>query len=190
MEKEKDLNELDEKDKSSAEEEQDKQNTVEEEFEALQKRVQELEKSLEDKTEQFDRYFDMLQRTAAEFENYKKRTAREKASICGDTTCDVVLKFLPVLDNIERALNVADKEHDSSLKEGIMMVYKQIKDVLESLGVEAIAAVGEEFDPELHEAISHINDEDYGENEVIEELQKGYRFGDKVIRHSVVRVAN
>lgn len=108
-----------------------------------------------------------------------------------DATIDVVAAFLPVIDNIERAVQAANNDAgDNSLKEGIDLVYRQFKDVMKKLNVEAIEAVGKEFDPNLHNAVSHIDDEQYGENVVAEEFQKGYIFKDKVIRHSMVKVAN
>lgn len=138
-----------------------------------------------------EEYFNMLQRTAAEFDNYKKRTAREKEALYMDATGDVVAAFLPVVDNIERAIQAANNDaSDTSLKEGIELVYRQFKDVMKKLNVEPIEAVGKEFDPNLHNAVSHVDDEEYGENVVVEEFQKGYVLKDKVIRHSMVKVAN
>ncbi|WP_010247857.1 nucleotide exchange factor GrpE [Acetivibrio cellulolyticus] len=158
---------------------------------ASSQEVEELKSKLEEKTKQCDDYFNMLQRTAAEFDNFKKRTAREKEALYLDATIDVVAAFLPVIDNIERAVQAANNDAgDNSLKEGIDLVYRQFKDVMKKLNVEAIEAVGKEFDPNLHNAVSHIDDEQYGENVVAEEFQKGYIFKDKVIRHSMVKVAN
>ncbi len=153
--------------------------------------VEELKAKCEEKTKQCEEYFNLLQRTAAEFDNYKKRTAREKEVLYMDATGDVVTAFLPVVDNIERAIQAAGNDvSDTSIKEGIELVYRQFKEVMKKLNVEAIEAVGKEFDPNLHNAVSHVDDEEYGENIVVEEFQKGYLLKDKVIRHSMVKVAN
>ena len=155
------------------------------------KEIEELKANCEEKTKQCEEYFNMLQRTAAEFDNFKKRTAREKEALYQDAACDVVAAFLPVLDNLERAIQAANNDTGSnSLKEGIELVYRQFNEVMKKLNVEAIEAVGKEFDPNLHNAVSHVDDENYGNNEVVEEFQKGYIFKDKVIRHSMVKVAN
>lgn len=155
------------------------------------KEIEELKAECEAKAKQCEEYFNMLQRTAAEFDNYKKRTAREKEALYQDATSDVVAAFLPVVDNLERAIQAASNDAGSnSLKEGIELVYRQFSEVLKKLNVEVIEAVGKEFDPNLHNAVSHIDDENYGENEVVEEFQKGYILKDKVIRHSMVKVAN
>jgi molecular chaperone GrpE len=158
----------------------------------LKSKLAELEKSLEEKTRQAEEYYDMLLRKAAEFDNYRKRIAREKSAICDDITCEVVSRFIPVVDNLERAVDAAKNEADSPLKEGIEMIYRQMKEVLSSLGVEEIEAVGSRFNPEIHNAVAHIDDKEYGENEIVEEFQKGYILKDKekVIRHSAVKVAN
>jgi len=153
--------------------------------------VEKTKAQLIEKTRQCEEYFNKLQRLAAEFDNYKKRTAKEKEALYLDATSDVVAAFLPVVDNLERALEAAKNTTNAdSLKEGIELVYRQIRDVLEKLDVEAIEAVGNEFDPNLHNAVSHIEDEQYGDNVVVEEFQKGYICKDKVIRHSMVKVAN
>lgn len=150
-----------------------------------------LKGKLDEKSKQCEEYFNMLQRTAAEFDNYKKRTAKEKESIYSDAASDVVAAFLPVVDNIERAVQASANEADSkSLREGIDLVYRQFKDVMKKLGVEEIKSVGENFDPNLHNAVMHVEDEEYGDNVIVEEFQKGYTIKDKVIRHSMVKVAN
>ncbi|AEV69322.1 nucleotide exchange factor GrpE [Acetivibrio clariflavus] len=170
------------------------ENTCESEQSSETSSCDELEKikaELEEKTKKCEEYFERLQRTAAEFDNYKKRTAREKEALYLDATSDIVAAFLPVIDNIERALEAANNTANAdSLKEGIELVYRQIQDVLKKLDVEVIQAVGNEFDPNLHNAVSHIDDENYGSNVVVEEFQKGYIYKDKVIRYSMVKVAN
>lgn len=127
-------------------------------------------------------------RTLAEYDNYRKRTIKEKESIYPEAKAAVVEKFLPVMDNFERALDSA--ENKDAFYEGIVMLKKQMDDVLTALGVEEIKAVGEVFNPELHNAVMHIDDEDAGENIIVEEFQKGYKIGDRVVRHSMVKVAN
>ena len=127
-------------------------------------------------------------RVAAEFDNFRKRTIKEKESIYPEAKAVVVEKFLPVMDNFERALDSA--ENKDAFYEGIVMLKKQMDDVLTALGVEEIKAVGEVFNPELHNAVMHIDDEAAGENIIVEEFQKGYKIGDRVVRHSMVKVAN
>lgn len=153
--------------------------------------IESLKASLEDKTNQCDEYKNMLQRIAAEFDNYKKRTAREKEALYSDAISDAVSAFLPVIDNIERAIKACEGENTrESMLEGIELIYRQVKETLKKLGVEQIDCVGKEFDPNFHEAVMHIEDDSYEQNVVVEEFQKGYICKDKVIRHSVVKVAN
>ena len=127
-------------------------------------------------------------RTLAEYDNYRKRTIKEKESIYPEAKAVVVEKFLPVLDNFQRAIESA--ENKDAFYEGVVMLKKQMDEVLSALGVEEIKAVGEEFNPELHNAVMHVDDEKTGENIIVEEFQKGYKIGDRVIRHSMVKVAN
>ncbi len=127
-------------------------------------------------------------RTLAEYDNYRKRTIKEKETIYPEAKAAVVEKFLPVIDNFSRAIESA--ENKDAFYEGVVMLKKQIDDVLSALGVEEIAAVGETFNPELHNAVMHIEDEKLGESTIAEEFQKGYKIGDRVIRHSMVKVAN
>jgi len=166
--------------------------TTEQETETSEKsEIESLKASLEDKTKQCDEYKDMLQRLAAEFDNYKKRTAREKEALYFDALSDVVSEFLPVIDNIERAINACKSENtQESMLEGIELISRQVKETLKKLGVEPIECVGKKFDPNLHEAVMHIEDDTYEQNVVVEEFQKGYICKDKVIRHSIVKVAN
>ena len=131
---------------------------------------------------------DRLLRLMAEFDNYKKRSARERENIYTDIRVDTVTKFLPVYDNLARALSA--ETADEAYKKGVEMTFNQLMDVFKSLGVEEIPAEGETFDPNLHDAVMHIEDENYGENVIVQELQKGFKLGDKVIRFSMVKVAN
>jgi len=141
----------------------------------------ELEKKYNDVNEKY-------MRTLAEYDNYRKRTIKEKESIYPEAKAVVVEKFLPVMDNFQRAIDSA--ENKDGFYEGVVMLKKQMDEVFTALGVEEIASVGEEFNPELHNAVMHIEDEEAGENVIVEEFQKGYKIGDRVIRHSMVKVAN
>ena len=149
-------------------------------------------KSALDKSEkQCADYIDRMQRMAAEFDNFKKRSAKEKESLYIDAVSDVVTAFLPVLDNVERALKaISADESAQTLKEGVEMVFKQFGEALKNIGIEEIKAAGEQFDPMRHNAVMHAEDESLGHNIVVEEFQKGYVYKDKVIRYSMVKVAN
>ncbi len=161
------------------------------ENEEMSKELDGVRKELEEKTRQCSEYFDKLQRTAAEFDNYKKRSVKEKESLFSDAVIDVVSALLPVLDNVERALQAVCADSSAqSLKEGVEMVYKQFKDAFKEIGVEEIPAVNEQFDPMRHNAVMHVEDETIGHNTVVEEFQKGYIYKDRVIRYSMVKVAN
>lgn len=131
---------------------------------------------------------DRYKRILAEFDNYKKRSQKEKESIYGMITGDVVATMLPIMDNLQKASDA--KTEDISYQEGIKLVARQFQDALKSLGLEEIETVGERFNPEFHEAVSHVEDETKGEQEIVQEYRKGYRIGNKVIRHSMVIVAN
>ena len=135
---------------------------------------------------------DKYQRTLAEFDNFRKRTVKEKASMYDDGVRSTVEKLLMVIDNLERAVAVQEGKVDESdaFFKGVKMTLTQFQDVLKGIGVEEIKAVGEKFDPNLHAAVAHEDDENYGENEVVLEMLKGYMYKDKVIRHSMVKVAN
>lgn len=135
---------------------------------------------------------DKYMRLYAEYDNFQKRSKREKDARYADAVVDVVAEILPVADNLERALAV-EVEGDEAKKvlEGVRMVKKQMDDILAKLEVSEIAAVGEEFDPNVHNAVMHVEDENITDNTVVEEFMKGYRYkGDRVIRHSMVKVAN
>ena len=138
---------------------------------------------------QLDSLKDQYVRLTAEYDNYRKRTAKEKDNIYQDAKADTVKAFLAVYDNLERAANSAGGE-DSPHKKGLEMIFTQYKEILKGLGVEEIEAQGKEFDPELHNAVMHIDDENLGENVVAQVFQAGFKMGDKVIRHSIVQVAN
>ena len=127
-------------------------------------------------------------RLMAEFDNYKKRSAKERENIYADVRVDTVSKFLPVYDNLERALGT--ETADEAFKKGVEMTFQQLCDVFQKLGVEPIESVGQTFDPNFHNAVMHVEDEAYGEGEIVEEFQKGFKTADKVIRFSMVKVAN
>ena len=132
---------------------------------------------------------DKLIRHAAEFDNFKKRTAKEREELFAMALCDAVEKILPVKDNLERATNASD-DSESGILDGVKMILKQLDDALASLGVEKIKTVGEAFDPEMHNAVMHEENEDFGENTVSEELMSGFTLKGKVVRHAMVKVAN
>lgn len=138
--------------------------------------------------QQIEELTDRLKRSMAEFDNYRKRTEKEKASMYVIGAREIVEKILPVVDNFERGLAQA-KEGDV-FADGMKMIYKQLMTTLEEVGVKPIEAVGKEFDPNFHNAVMHVDDESVGENIVVEELQKGYTYKDFVVRHSMVKVAN
>lgn len=131
---------------------------------------------------------DLLLRTAAEYDNYRKRTEREKTGLFSDGMSAAAAAFLPVADNLERAVSAQGSEED--FRKGVEMVCTQLKEALTKLGIEEIGVAGEAFNPELHNAVMHVEDEEAGENTITEVFQKGYRIGDKIIRHAMVKVAN
>lgn len=149
---------------------------------------EEKEQKKDKKSGQIEELTDRLQRTMAEFDNYRKRTEKEKASMYVIGAKEVIEKILPVVDNFERGLAAA--EEGDAFAEGMQMVYKQLMTALTEMGVQPIEAVGQEFDPNVHNAVMHVEDPEAGENTVVEELQKGYTYKDFVVRHSMVKVAN
>jgi molecular chaperone GrpE len=143
------------------------------------------------KDEQIAELMDKVKRQLAEFENFRNRTEKEKSQMYAIGARDVIEKILPVVDNFERGIkSIPEEEKESPVASGMEMIYKQLMTVLEGLGVTPIEAVGQEFDPNLHNAVMHVENEELGENVVAEELQKGYRYKDAVLRHSMVTVAN
>ena len=134
---------------------------------------------------------DQLKRTMAEFDNFRKRTEKEKSAMFEMGAKDILEKILPVVDNFERGLAAIPEEaKDGSFAKGMEMIYKQLIKMLEDVGVTPIEAVGKEFDPNFHNAVMHVEDENLGENVVASELQKGYMYRNSVLRHSMVQVAN
>ena len=136
---------------------------------------------------------DKILRITAEYENYRKRTQKEKESLYEMAKADTIAAFLPLFDNIEKAIKVKPSDASGEWKafsEGVDLMKKQMADILTNLGATAIDAVGEEFNPEWHNAVMHVEDDSVGEGVIVEEFQKGFKVGDRVIRHSVVKVAN
>lgn len=143
------------------------------------------------KDEQIEELTDRLKRTMAEFDNFRKRTEKEKAAMYEIGAKDIIEKVLPVVDNFERGLAaIPEDEEKSAFAEGMDKIYKQLLKTLEEAGVKPIEAVGQPFDPNFHNAVMHVDDENLGENVVAEEFQKGYLYRDSVVRHSMVKVAN
>lgn len=148
-------------------------------------------KKKDKKDEQIEDLTDRLKRQMAEFENFRKRTEKEKSQMYDMGAKSIVEKVLPVIDNFERGLAAVPEENtENPFVDGMNKIYKQMMTVLEEAGVKPIEALGKEFDPEYHNAVMHVEDENFGENEIVEELQKGYMYRDVVVRHSMVKVAN
>lgn len=150
--------------------------------------IAKLNEDLEEQKRLADEYYDSLKRNMADFDNYKKRIVKEKESLHTMIVADIVENMLPILDNFDAAL--AHESSDEKFKTGMEMIYSQIKDVISKYGVEEIQSMGCTFDPMLHEAVMHEDNESYGEKEIIEVFRKGYKIKDKVIRHAMVKVAN
>ena len=163
--------------------------TVETVEETENEKAPEKEKTAEELLqEEVEALKDKMLRHAAEFDNFKKRTAKEREDIFSMAVCDTVTKILPVKDNLERAIMADDSE--GGFKDGVKMILKQLDDALIDLGVEKIKTVGEEFNPEFHNAVMHEENEEFGENTVSEELMSGYTCRGKVVRFAMVKVAN
>ncbi|MBQ7063731.1 MAG: nucleotide exchange factor GrpE [Firmicutes bacterium] len=158
---------------------------------AEQQQIADLQAELDKARKQSDDYLDRLRRTMAEFDNFRKRTGKEKEQERMNGQIAVISTVLDLLDNFERAMAAFSEEDEASpMGQGIRMVYKQFVDALKGIGVEEIPALGENFDPEKHNAVQHIEDETIDENIVCEVFQKGYTFKGKVVRYSMVKVAN
>ena len=143
------------------------------------------------KDEKIEELTDRLTRQMAEFDNFRKRTEKEKSQMYEVGAKDIIEKILPVVDNFERGLDaVPEEKKEDPFIQGMEKVYKQFMTVLESVEVKPIEALGNQFDPNFHNAVMHVEDENFGENEVAEEFQKGYMYRDSVVRHSMVKVAN
>ena len=164
--------------KSKKEKEKEKKNDEEKKAEQAEQAVSEAMAALNDK----------YLRLCAEYDNFRRRSQKEKDSLYGDVKADTLLKFLPVYDNLVRALNTPTQ--DEAFRKGVEMTMNQFNTTMEKLGVTKIDSLGEKFDPALHNAVMHVADEEKGENEIVEVFQEGFRLGDKVIRFAMVKVAN
>ena len=143
------------------------------------------------KDEKIEELTDRLTRQMAEFDNFRKRTEKEKSQMYEIGARDIIEKILPIVDNFERGLSsMPEEEKATPFAEGMEKVYKQLMTTLESIDVKPIEAVGKEFDPDFHNAVMHVEDEELGENIIAEEFQKGYTYRNNVVRHSMVKVAN
>ncbi len=149
-----------------------------------------FKKKKDKKDEKIEELTDRLTRQMAEFDNFRKRTEKEKASMYAIGAKDIIEKILPVVDSFERGLATVENPEEDPFADGMNKVYKQFTKALEDLGVTVIEAVGKEFDPNIHNAVMHVEDEEAGENIVVEEFQKGYMYKGSVVRHSMVKVAN
>ncbi|UZT82082.1 nucleotide exchange factor GrpE [Caproicibacterium sp. BJN0003] len=185
-----------EKQKEKPQEEKAEKTKVEEKEPAESKPEEKVENPQEDPAKllekaqaELKKQKDILLRTAAEYDNYRKRTEREKATAYADATAATVLEFLPVADNLTRALSQKDCSIED-LRKGIEMVQKQMESALKKLGVEPMGKKGDPFDAEYHNAVSHIESDDLGENVIAEVFQPGYKLGDRIVRHAMVQVAN
>ena len=156
-----------------------------EQFLITREQLEKMEKLAQDLAEEHDKYL----RLAAEYDNYRKRTAREKENIYNDAKIDTVCAMLPVYDNLERGLAQSGDESSPHYK-GLAMILNQYKEILGKLGVTTIDAVGQPFDPERHNAVMHVDDDTVGENTVVEVLQQGFLLGERVLRFAIVKVAN
>ena len=174
------------KEKEEIKEQPEKKNDVKNEQEANKEK--ELNEQISKLKDELEDVKDRHTRLIAEFDNLKKRSAKEREGLYNSIIGDIMSSLLPVIDNLEKATEAESK--DEEYKKGIELVLKQFKDVLNANGVKEIEAVGQPFDPELHEAVSMIQDENFGEKVVAQEYRKGYMIGNKVIRHSMVVVAN
>lgn len=149
------------------------------------------EKKKDPKDEKIDELNDKLRRSMAEFDNYRKRTDKEKSAMYEIGAKDVIEKILPIVDNFERGLNtIPEDAKGTAFAEGMEKIYKQFVKTLDDLGLKPIEAVGKPFDPNFHNAVMHVEDENLGENVVAAELQKGYTYKESIVRHSMVQVAN
>lgn len=172
----------------AAEETSEEKETAEEKTEGKTKTSFFGKKKKDKKDQQIEELTDRLKRSMAEFDNFRKRTEKEKSGMYMVGAKEIIENMLPVVDNFERGL--AQAPEGDAFAEGMQMIYKQLMTTLEGLGVEVIEAVGKEFDPDFHNAVMHVEDEEAGENIIVEEFQKGYIYKGFVVRHSMVKVAN
>jgi len=150
--------------------------------------ISKLNDDLAEQRKKTDEYFEHLKRNMAEFDNFKKRMSKEKENLYASVTSDIIEVLLPIIDNFEQAIGTECA--DTNFKDGIAMIYTQMNEALIKQGLELIPDLGVTFDPNLHQAVMHEENDQFGEKEITEVFRKGYRLGDKVIRHSMVKVAN
>lgn len=155
-----------------------------------EEKIAELEKKLAETAERVTEADDKYTRLYAEYDNFRRRSQKEKEGIYSDAYTDALTQILPILDNLERAAQFSPEDAESPLAKGLEMTLKSFIETMEKMGVKEIEALGAQFDPTLHNAVMHVEDEAFGENEVAEVFMKGYAKGDKVLRHSMVKVAN
>ena len=175
---------------SEASEEEALEETAEEGSEKGAKGLFKRKSKKDKKDEKIEELTDRLTRQMAEFDNFRKRTEKEKANMYAIGAKDIIEKILPVVDSFERGLATVENPEEDPFADGMNKVYKQFTTALDELGVTVIEAVGKEFDPNLHNAVMHVEDEEAGENIVVEEFLKGYMYKGSVVRHSMVKVAN
>lgn len=178
-------------DREEEEGEEPQEETDEEEGGTDGKKLFSRKNKKDKKDEKIEELTDRITRQMAEFDNFRKRTDKEKSQMYEVGVKDVIEKILPVIDDFERGFGTVEEEdRNDSFVQGMEMVYKKLLSSLENIGVKPIEAVGQEFDPDFHNAVMHVEDENFGENIVAEEFQKGYMYRDSVVRHSMVKVAN
>ena len=159
--------------------------------ETTKEKTKKNKKKKDERDEKIEELSDKLLRQMAEFDNFRKRTEKEKSAMYEIGAKDIIEKLLPVVDNFERGFStVTEEDKEDAFVTGMEMVYKQLMTMLETVGVKPIEAVGQEFNPELHNAVMHVEDETVGDNIIVEEFQKGYTYRDSVVRYSMVKVAN
>lgn len=164
-----------------------KDKTLKEENKKLTAELTEAKEALEKANAELAETKDKYLRTAAEYDNFRRRSAKEREGVYSDAYADALSALLPVLDNLERAAAYTD---GAQLADGIQLIFKSAKESLERIGVSEFGAKGEQFDPNIHNAMMHVDDENFGENEVVEVFQKGYKRGERVLREALVKVAN
>ena len=155
-----------------------------------EKQIAELQKAAEESAAKLAEAEDKYLRLYAEYDNFRRRSQKEKESIYSDAYVDALTQILPILDNLERAAAFGGEDSEHPLAKGLELTLKSFTETMEKMGVHEIAALGEKFDPNVHNAVMHVDDESFGENEVVEVFMKGYAKGDKVLRYSMVKVAN
>ena len=159
--------------------------------EPTKEKTKKSKKKKDERDEKIEELSDKLLRQMAEFDNFRKRTEKEKSAMYEIGAKDIIEKLLPVVDNFERGFStVTEEDKEDAFVTGMEMVYKQLMTMLETVGVKPIEAVGQEFNPDLHNAVMHVEDETVGDNIIVEEFQKGYTYRDSVVRYSMVKVAN